>query len=263
MLPFPRLLAALLALLCLAVAPAVAGAAAPAAHAPSAQVASDDGEGGEDPGDEWDEQDPGDPGDEWDDEDWGDDACLASDDACDEEAWCEVDDGSWDEWDDADAATIASDDDDGEGDDDSLGDACDEEPAPLTLSALRATPARHGALKVRFRLDGDGVVTLSLERVGAGASARCGKPAKAAKRRGGDHARRGGKAGGRSCQRASGPVRGVVSLDASAGVNETTLRRWKGQALAPGSYRLTATPETDGSEAGTATFTLRAPGRGR
>jgi hypothetical protein len=235
MLRIPHLL--LLALLALALGAAPALAAAPA---PSSTVVTTD------PGDEWED---------WGDEDeWDDDECLASDDdACwEDEDLCWSEDEEW------------SDEDPGDewGDEEEWGDEdewdeewdeeCDEEVvAPPVVSTLRATPERRGRLRIAFQLDRAGDVTLALQRVGGRgkASRACAKPA-----------RRGAKAPRRACVAA--PT-GTVTVAGRSGANATTLKRWNGRRLAPGTYRLTATPTAEGAREATTTFTLRAPARRR
>ncbi len=191
------------------------------------------------------------------DPDPGDDSCTQQWDD-DSQQWIDVD-GSCDDsnfCDDASAGDDGSDDDALAADtaaDDCAGDEADAEVAPPRVSKLHATVAqvRHGrVVLVAFKLDQDGKVTLALTQVGARSSARCAAtPAKARHRA---HAKRRA-----ACPRAVAPS-GTLSFSGHAGANQTTLRRWKGRALAPGSYRLTVTPLADGAQSATATFKLRA-----
>lgn len=243
--PLLRLLAVALMLCMLAVGAASAAASVPAAtHA--ATVAGDD----EDPGEDWGEEDPGDDwGDEDPDDDWGDDgACVATDDACfeDDEELCFAD-GDWEEWEDEEFASSAQDDEDADDDGAWDDEACDEDAEEATvaaprLSALHATPARRGAVRVRFRLDRGGRVTLALQHLSGARASGCGRAARAARR----------------CR----TLRGSATVAGRKGVNATTLRRWQGRALKPGSYRLTATPAEAGSRGASTTFTLRVAARG-
>lgn len=203
---FPLLLLLLLGALVVSVAAApVPGSAA----SPGAVVAGDEeGWSEEDPGDEWGEDECGD-----------DESCFEDEDLCDV-AWQDVSDDEW-------------------GDDEEWDEWADEEECleeveqilPPRLTALSATATRRSAVKVSFRLDRKGAVTLAVQRIGG---ARTGGRSRAATRR-------------------------SVSVDGRRGANATTLRRWQGRRLQPGRYRLTATP-ADG-RAATTTFTLRARGR--
>lgn len=248
-----RLLLPLLAALALlgAAAPAALAATAPSAAAgPSARIA-----GGSD----------------------GARAAAADDDdAIDDGAACDVEDPACSETDEDPAGEddviepcddgLGEDQDDGElADDDAeasaaADDGCEEqdtaaEAAPPRVSALRATVAGKGRaarVRVTFRLDRAGAVRLTLERVGTAAGSTRARCASAARRNGGRTDRR----ARRGCRRASA-VRGSVTVDARAGANASELpRRWGGRPLAPGGYRLTATPAA-GAAAAT-TFTLAA-----
>ncbi len=275
----PRmLLIALVAAVTLILGAAPALAAPPTApvsalHASTPATADDEDPGedsGEDPGDDWDE-DPGDddgddPGDDSGDDDacveeWDDDAgewVAVEGDCSDDGDLCWEDDWSDDSGDDDLAAVSATDDD--YGDDDWSDDSCDEaeaEPAPL-VTKLRATSARQGRdlrVQVRFRLDRAGDVSLTLERVGgtARSSRRCAAPARA-----GGHGKSHDKKKGKNCARTVA-LSGTMSVAGHAGKNATTLRRWKGRRLAPGSYRLTVTPVADGARSAKATFKVAAP----
>lgn len=269
------------AALILGAAPAFAthaGAPASASHAFSSATASDDDvdpgdESGEDPDDDWDE----DPDEDWseDDDGWGDDdACVEEwdDDAVEwvavdgdcsgDEGLCWEDDWSEDEdWgdDDLTAASATS-------DDDWADDSCDEaadEPAPL-VTKLRATPARHGRdlrVQVRFRLDRAGDVALKLERVGGAArsSHRCTAPARTSRAAAGKGKGKKDKSKAKRCSSDSVALSGTMSVAGRAGKNATTLRRWKGRPLAPGSYRLTVTPDAAGARSAKTTFKVAAP----
>lgn len=221
------LVALLLAMLTLGVAPALAVASDVTGSSPSAtRVTGDDEWGDEDPGDDWGDEDPGDPGDDWGDEDPGGDEgdpCVVFD----EDGNVVEDESCWDE---DDPCLTEDDPEDGCIDDDATGDAARE--APPRVSALHASARRHGSVRIRFRLDRAGRVTLALARLDGRASRTVG-------------------------------VRGTASVIGRSGANATTLRRWKGHRLKAGSYRLTATPATTGGHGATATFTVRAPARGR
>jgi hypothetical protein len=228
MLRFPLLLALLLSALVLSAGAAPAFAADAPAHA---VVASDD-----EWGDEGDWGDDEEAGEDWSDVDCADEdgeplpaeECIEDDWVCDDEweDWSDEEIASDDEWADA-AVDEWADDDEDWSDEDCAEEA--EEVAPPRLTALRATPARRNTVKVSFKLDRKGTVVLSLRRVG------------------------GARTSGRG--RSRGAARGTVNVAGRRGANATTLRRWKGRALAPGSYRLTATPAT--GRAATTTFTLR------
>jgi hypothetical protein len=227
----------------LGAAPALAVAVTPpAAHAATADDCDPDVDAdcAPDPGDEWDEEDPGD-------EDMCVDDACPEDDVCDEEAGDDEGQGDDldDDWgdDEAFAATATSEDDEWTCEEDA---AAEPEPAPR-ISRLHAAPARHGRggarVNVKFRLDRAGQLTLSLERVGAkGARRRCGT------------------AGGR-CTTAT-RLRGTLELTGRAGANATTLRRWNGRRLTPGSYRLTVTPTVAGGRPVTTSFAV-VPARAR
>lgn len=181
--------------------------------------------------------------DEWeDDEDW-------DDEWTDDEEWC---DDEWiddEEWDDEDLASVSTSDDDEWIDDEELCDWEDEadEELPPVVSKLKATPKRGRGVRVdvRFRLDRAGDVELRLERIDgskAKASGGCArKKARKAKR----------------CAAKPVALHGTITLTGRDGVNETTLRTWKGKRLAPGSYRLTVTPTAAGADEAQATFKLK------
>lgn len=105
-------------------------------------------------------------------------------------------------------------------------------------------------MRVAFRLDRAGKVRLTLERVATGASA-----SRARKRCAGTAGTRAGKSR-KGCGVA---LRGSVDVDGRSGANSTELpRRWNGRSLAPGSYRLTATPARRGGASATTTFSIAA-----
>lgn len=195
-----------------------------------------------------------------------DDECAVDEDACLEEDWSDEDlaceDDLWDDegWADEDDEAISDDEtyvDDVEAaaatDDECLED--DELVAP-ELTALSASVVGEDArltVQVAFRLDEPGPVELTLARVGAVASKRAkvacpsGTAAKAKKGK--------GKAKGKKC----GASLGRVTVAGRAGANRVELRgRWRGKKLAPGSYRLTATPKAAGATSDTATFKIAA-----
>lgn len=240
-----RLLLPLLAALALLLAGASAAlAVAPAAAGggPSARIAQDDAD------------DPA--ADAQDDGDVTDDGCEETDDGeivCDDD-WTDgdVDELCDDDWTDDD--DLAGDDDAAEiaGDDD-----CAEQQDAATaprVAALHATvtgAGRRARVRVAFRLDRAGKVRLTLERVGASA-----RSSRAGKRCAGTAGTGGGK-GRRGCGVA---LRGSVDVDGRSGANSTELpRRWNGRPLAPGGYRLTATPVRRGGASATTTFSLAAP----
>jgi len=240
---------------------ALGAAALTADGSASARVAS------EDPGDEWGDEwgdDSEEPGDDWDDdgcvvtdengEPIADDSCWEDDDPClaDEGAAAQPVDDDWgDDWGDEDPGEEA-----GES-------TCDEDPAtsehvaPPLISDLHASDARGSRVRVDFRLDRAGHIILTLKRTGqpGKANRRCAKPARAAKRRAA------GKPSNACGSRVA--VRGALSIAGRSGANATTLRRWNGQPLAPGAYRLTATPDAAGGRGASTTFTLRPPARPR
>ncbi len=232
----PRLPHLLLLLRCALALCAGAAPALAAADTPSRTVVTSDDEWSDD-GD-WSDEDPGDAWGDWDDE------CLVADEdgeilvdeTCEDDAelcddwedWSAEELASEDEWGDDEAWDEWADDDEDLGDEDCGEDA--EEAPPTKLTSLRATPARRNAGQVSFRLDRRGAVTLTLRRV-------------------------------RGARASSGPraMRGAVSVAGRKGANATTLRRWNGRALKPGSYRLTATPAA--GRAATTAFTLKIAAR--
>lgn len=244
-----RLILPLLAAIALlfAAAPAALAAAPLTNGGPSAHAATEDDASEESAGDEEDCSD------EFaieaedgtivcgDDPDLGDEGDV--DELCDD-GWGYDDDGSSDDPE-AEAATREDD------------CAADESAAAAPhLSALQATVAGKGRklrVRVGFRLDVAGEVRLTLERVEAAASGRRKQCAAAAARRSARDAK--------SCSRGTA-VRGSVDVKGRGGANTTELpRRWNGRALAPGSYRLTATPRAAGGVGMTTTFRLAAPAK--
>lgn len=262
-------LLAVLALLC-AAAPA-ASAAPPSAGAPAARAAVDELDDeivGEDEACdatldedaaldcEEDLFDEGDDVAELCEDEWSED-----DEWSDEDDWSDEDEQLADEGDAELASTSVSDEEDDCWTED------DEALAPI-LTDLRVTVAGQGRRQrvgVAFRLDEAGTVRLTLERTGgASASAkRCTVASTSAKGKGGAKGRGAkGKAKGKGktkgCAR---PValRGSRVVAGRAGVNEAAIgRRWNGRALAPGGYRLTATPLGAEGESVATTFALSA-----
>ena len=256
-----RLLLPLLTALALLLVAAPATFAAPAASSsPSARAAAEDDPAFECADDELavEEEDgtitcTGDAfsGDETGDDsgDWADDDDISG--LCDD--WADDDFADDEEWsdDDSDDASAAVAEDD-------CSDDADAGVAPQ-LRALRATVAGQGGrvrVTVAYTLDAPGQVALKLERteVGTSSGKRCVVPA--AKPAGttapaARHARRHGK----SCTRTTA-LRGTLLTDGDEGANTLELRRWKGQRIAPGSYRLTAAPKVAGSKVTATTFKL-------
>lgn len=236
----PVHLPALLAALLLALA---SGAPAAAAHAPSPPAAPTARTA--DALDDW-----GDdgclPDDAWCEDDWEDDDALA----CDDALWDE-DDGDW--WDDEAPVALAAQDDDDEDelDDDWCDEGDDEAARAPRLTALRATVAgagRRARVRIAFRLDRAARVTLTLAPADPAASRRAACARTARPKRGAKH---------RRCRAPAAP-RGAVTIRGRAGANRVELRgRWRGRRLAPGAYRLAATPRSPGARTVRARFAIR------
>jgi hypothetical protein len=234
----PRFALLLLAALALLFGATAAQAAAPAA-APVSQTAQDA-----------------------DDELLDEEECLLDeDDACVDESWDDVDlaceDELWDgeEWADEEDAEVV---DDSEtfaeiSNDDACADEGAEPAVAPDLTALSATVAGEDAglrVQVAFRLDQPGAVELTLARSGAAASKRAKTACPSAAKRGR------GKAKGKKC---GGALPGKLTVTGRAGLNRVDLKgRWRGKKLAPGSYRLTATPKAAGATSDTVAFKIAA-----
>lgn len=183
-------------------------------------------------------------------EDWSDEDLACEDELWDDEGWTEEDDEPISDEetyvDDAEAAAAA---------DDECEDALEgEEVVAPELTALSATVAGEDArltVQLSFRLDEPGKVELTLARVGGTASKR----AKAACPRGvGAKGKKGKK--GKKC---GGTLPGRMLVTGRAGLNRVALRgRWQGKKLAPGGYRLTATPQAAGASGDTVSFKIAA-----
>lgn len=236
----------LIAALALLLGAATAQAAPSSAAAPAAHVAQDD-------------------------EVLDDEGCAPDDDACLDEEWdaegfddelaCE-DDWADEEWVEGDEEVVVDEEIAEAANADDCGDETAEQVVAPDLTSLTTTVAGEGArlsVTVGFRLDEPGRVELTLARVAGAATSR--RAAAACTRSASAAARRSGRAKGKACPRT---LPGKVIVVGRAGANTHQLRgTWRGRRLAPGSYRLTATPKAPGATSDTVAFRIAPKQSGR
>lgn len=174
------------------------------------------------------------------DEDWGDEEL-----ACEDDLWGDED---WDDEELSDEETLAE--------IATADDLCEDDvPALTRLSASVTGTGAKLTVQVAFRLDAPAKVRLTLARLDGAASKRtkraCSSAAAAKTKQG----KRKGK--GKQRGACAGTLPGHMTVAGKAGLNRVVLRgRWQGRKLAPGSYRLTATPKAPGAASAKATFKL-------